>query len=276
MWLIKILIYLKRELESQPKTLPQYLGTTVTVMAGVRSIFRIFECPLLGPRWETGRNRPTTYAVDIHVILRGCTIGGFSRTQLHEVSYIYVLDATVKKQVGIYILRLENNNSVTFQCLMHKATTLPHKNGGRAREITPFCIIGTFLTNGNVTFHAYFITQFQATIATFCWVLIRCMKIRARSIEHSLFPSIMSILWVLIIFWCVCVKCSVLYNGDGLQLTVCGCCSWRMALNVGLDASFDSTQAWKGIREKASEDKSAKVYVTNGEIPAESWTGVML
>jgi hypothetical protein len=36
------------------------------------------------------------------------------------------------------------------------------------------------------------------------------------------------------------VKCSTLYNGDGLRLTVCVCYSWEMALNIGRDVSFDN------------------------------------
>jgi hypothetical protein len=33
--------------------------------------------------------------------------------------------------------------------------------------------------------------------------------------------------------------CSMLYEADGVRLAVCACYSWEMALNMGLDASFD-------------------------------------
>jgi hypothetical protein len=56
------------------------------------------------------------------------------------------------------------------------------------------------------------------------------------------------------------VKCSTLYNGDGLQLTTFVCYSWEMALNVDLDVSFNSVQDWKGILEKRGEVNSMKAY----------------
>jgi hypothetical protein len=64
------------------------------------------------------------------------------------------------------------------------------------------------------------------------------------------------------------VKCksSILYNGDCLLFIICVCYSWEMALNVGLDASLDNMQDWKGIREKAGEVNSTKAYITNDEI----------
>jgi hypothetical protein len=38
-----------------------------------------------------------------------------------------------------------------------------------------------------------------------------------------------------------------------------------MALNVGLDVSFDKMQRLKGMREKAGEVNSTGAYVTNDE-----------
>jgi hypothetical protein len=38
-----------------------------------------------------------------------------------------------------------------------------------------------------------------------------------------------------------------------------------MSLNIGLDASFDNMQNWKGIREKAEDVNSMKAYVASGE-----------
>jgi hypothetical protein len=56
----------------------------------------------------------------------------------------------------------------------------------------------------------------------------------------SLFHCILSMLWVLIMFWCGYVKCNLLWNTDGLRLTVCVCYWWEMALNVAKDVLFDN------------------------------------
>jgi hypothetical protein len=59
-------------------------------------------------------------------------------------------------------------------------------------------------------------------------------------LERSImFQCVVSILWAIIIFLCGYVKRSMLYKGNCLRFTVCACYSWEMALNVGLDASFD-------------------------------------
>jgi hypothetical protein len=39
-----------------------------------------------------------------------------------------------------------------------------------------------------------------------------------------------TIRWLLIIFWCGHVKCCMLYEGDGLRLTIYVCYSWQMSL----------------------------------------------
>jgi hypothetical protein len=36
------------------------------------------------------------------------------------------------------------------------------------------------------------------------------------------------------------VKCSILYKGDRLRLTVCACYPWELMLNFSFDASFDN------------------------------------
>jgi hypothetical protein len=48
-----------------------------------------------------------------------------------------------------------------------------------------------------------------------------------------------------------------------------------MALNAGLDVSFDNMYDWKKIREKAEKVNSTEAYVANyGKIPVEFSTGV--
>jgi hypothetical protein len=37
----------------------------------------------------------------------------------------------------------------------------------------------------------------------------------------------------------------MLHKGDGVQFNISACCSWEIALNVGLDSSFDSMRDWK-------------------------------
>jgi hypothetical protein len=62
------------------------------------------------------------------------------------------------------------------------------------------------------------------------------------------------------------MTCSILYEGDGLQFTICVCCSWEMILNVGFGVSFDNMWDSKGIREKEVEVDSMKAHITNNEI----------
>jgi hypothetical protein len=49
------------------------------------------------------------------------------------------------------------------------------------------------------------------------------------------------------------VKCSILYKGDGLVLTVYACYLWEVALNGNLITAFNNVQDWKGIWEKAGK-----------------------
>jgi hypothetical protein len=55
------------------------------------------------------------------------------------------------------------------------------------------------------------------------------------------------------IFWCGYVKCSILNKGDDLRLSICACYSWEMALNVGLDVSFDNMYDCKLILERGGK-----------------------
>jgi hypothetical protein len=57
------------------------------------------------------------------------------------------------------------------------------------------------------------------------------------------------------------VKFSILSEEDSLQLTICECYSWEMALQVGLDVWFD----WKGVWEDGGKVNSAKAYTRNDE-----------
>jgi hypothetical protein len=52
---------------------------------------------------------------------------------------------------------------------------------------------------------------------------------------------------------CEYVKCSVLYEGHGVRLTVCACYSLEIVFNVGLGTSFANMKDWKGLQEKAGE-----------------------
>jgi hypothetical protein len=81
-----------------------------------------------------------------------------------------------------------------------------------------------------------------------------------------LFQYIVSILWVLIKFWCCYMACRMVYKEDSLRLTTYACYSKEMALNVGLNVSFDNVQERKGILEKTERVNSTKGYVTNDEI----------
>jgi hypothetical protein len=110
--------------------------------------------------------------------------------------------------------------------------------------------------------------QFQVTGATSCQELTSFMGVNY-TVEHKLknsilFQCIVSILWVLIIFWYGYVKCRIPYQGYNLRLVVL---AWKMALNVGFDTSFYNKKDWKETRENAREVSSTKAYVTNDETP---------
>jgi hypothetical protein len=70
----------------------------------------------------------------------------------------------------------------------------------------------------------------------------------------------------LIKFGCLHVKFNILYKGDDIRLSTWACYSWEMALNVGLDVSFDNMEEWKGIRNKAVEVNSTETYITIMEL----------
>jgi hypothetical protein len=61
----------------------------------------------------------------------------------------------------------------------------------------------------------------------------------SRMSEKS-FVCVVSKMWVLLIFRCGHVKCSVLYKGDCLRLIICACYLLEVTLNVGLDVLFDN------------------------------------
>jgi hypothetical protein len=65
--------------------------------------------------------------------------------------------------------------------------------------------------------------------------------------------------------WREYVNCTILYKADCLRLNICACYSWEMALNVGLEVSFDNMKDWKGIRQKYKEVYSTKSWTTSDE-----------
>jgi hypothetical protein len=76
---------------------------------------------------------------------------------------------------------------------------------------------------GNVPF-IITITEFQVSIATNCKASTRGMNV-SYAVGHELvssllFQCIVSILWVLITFWCGYMECSILYRGDGSCFTM--------------------------------------------------------
>jgi hypothetical protein len=59
-------------------------------------------------------------------------------------------------------------------------------------------------------------------------------------------------------------KCCVLYKKRSLLLTISVCYSWKMELNIGLDASFDNFQDCKGIRAENGKFKARKlIHIRN-------------
>jgi hypothetical protein len=70
-----------------------------------------------------------------------------------------------------------------------------------------------------------------------------------------------------ILVW-IC-EVSILYTAHDLRLTVCACYSCKMALNVGLDASFDNMQ----MRKKNTGRKQGTRMII---FPAKVSTGVAL
>jgi hypothetical protein len=78
-----------------------------------------------------------------------------------------------------------------------------------------------------------------------------------------MFQCIVSILWVLVIFWCLYVKC-VYYVGGCLLLKICACYSLQMVGNVAFYASYDNIQNWIGIREEG-EVNNTEACIANDE-----------
>jgi hypothetical protein len=62
------------------------------------------------------------------------------------------------------------------------------------------------------------------------------------------------------------MMCSTLYKGDGLQLIICECYVWKMALYVSLSVLFSNMQVWKVIQEKVGDAGIVKAYITNDEM----------
>jgi fatty acid desaturase len=100
------------------------------------------------------------------------------------------------------------------------------------------------------------ITQFRVTITTNCRVLTRYTNVSYavsyEQVSHVFFQCIVSILWALIMFWCDHVtKETTIYESH----------SWDTALNVGLNASVNTTQGSKGIRKKVGVNNSGMNFL---------------
>jgi hypothetical protein len=54
------------------------------------------------------------------------------------------------------------------------------------------------------------------------------------------------------------------------------CYSWEMALNVGLEVSFNNTLDHTGIRDKEGEGNSVKIRETNEEISLQFSADIIL
>jgi hypothetical protein len=82
------------------------------------------------------------------------------------------------------------------------------------------------------------ITQFQVITDTVCLALTHYSNLKLCS--RSWLTLLIRVYWEMIKFWCGYVKCSINYKEDGLRMTICEWYWWVVALNVGLDASFDN------------------------------------
>jgi hypothetical protein len=93
-------------------------------------------------------------------------------------------------------------------------------------------------------------------VITTSWITIAtdsCIKViytvGYKPASSLLVQCIVSILRVLILFWCGYVKRSVLYKGAGLRMTICAGYSCEMALSTSLGVSLDNMRNCKGIYE---------------------------
>jgi hypothetical protein len=55
---------------------------------------------------------------------------------------------------------------------------------------------------------------------------------------------------------------TIIHKGADSPLNISACYLWKMALNEGLNASFDNMHNWKEIQEKRVEINSMKAYIT--------------
>jgi hypothetical protein len=90
------------------------------------------------------------------------------------------------------------------------------------------------------------ITQFRFATARNCEVSTRCIhELQLRSSSRRKAQCFVSVylanMWLLILFWCGCMKRSMLYKWDGYGLSICACYSCVTAFNVALDISFVTT-----------------------------------
>jgi hypothetical protein len=53
----------------------------------------------------------------------------------------------------------------------------------------------------------------------------------------------------------------ILYNVDGLYLTIYACYSWEMALNIIFNVAFINMQGWKEAWEEVQEVNNMKPWL---------------
>jgi hypothetical protein len=73
------------------------------------------------------------------------------------------------------------------------------------------------------------------------------------------------------ILWCGYVNCSIYYTKKVVYDWLFVCYSWEMALNVGLDVSFDNMLDCRVMREKADEVNNTKACITSRATRQRSW-----
>jgi hypothetical protein len=125
--------------------------------------------------------------------------------------------------------------------------------------------------------HAYFRLRekFQAETLHRCLIFIldyTCYPVRQNTRDLAHFKQTLFRLFIYPLFtlWCSQCKpfhlhCSIMYKWDTLRLTICAYYSWKIALNVELDASLDKMKERGRKLEETDEVNSTKSYVTNDE-----------
>jgi hypothetical protein len=138
---------------------------------------------------------------------------------------------------------------VSLECLVFRV----FNSGESAAAVSPLgdratCVCSMFMS---FFIHKKFVsvksiiltTQFHVVIASNSRMLKRCMNIcYVIGYERATSPLFQCMFYSVItdniLMWNY--KVSIMSKGDCLRLTLCACYSWEMAIQVGLDASFDN------------------------------------